>query len=139
MLAQRQDIPAKFLEGISAALRRGGPVVSQRGAEGGYRLARPASEVALADVFGQSTARSPGCAASARRPPPATVRQPPQGVWIFVRASSRAVLEQGTLPEMAGGNLPGTMPRLSADPDAWRPQASPSSQNPLVTAPPADV
>ncbi len=49
----------------------------------------------------------------------------PQGVCIFVRASSRAVLEQGTLPEMAGGNLPGTMPRLSADPDAWRPHASP--------------
>ena len=49
------------------------------------------------------------------------------------------MLEQGTLPEMAGGNLPGTMPRLSADPDAWRPHASPSSQNPLVTAPPADV
>ncbi len=48
-----------------------------------------------------------------------------QGVWIVVRASSRAVLEQGTLPEMAGGNLPGTMPRLSADPDAWRPHASP--------------
>ncbi len=90
-----------------------------------------ASEIALADVFGRSTARSPGCAASARRPPPATVRQPPQGVWIFVRASSRAVLEQGTLPEMAGGNLPGTMPpperrsqRLASEPHARPADAS---------------
>ena len=80
VLAQRQDIPAKFLEGILAELRRSGPVVSQRGADGGYRLARPASEIALADVFGRSTARSPACAASVRRPPPATVLQPtPRG------------------------------------------------------------
>ncbi|HSO03353.1 MAG TPA: Rrf2 family transcriptional regulator, partial [Candidatus Limnocylindrales bacterium] len=50
-LAGLQGIPVKFLEGILTQLRRAGLVVSKRGAEGGYRLARPASEIAVADVF----------------------------------------------------------------------------------------
>ena len=50
-LAQRQDLPRKFLEAIVADLRGAGLVVSTRGARGGYTLARPASEVSLGDVF----------------------------------------------------------------------------------------
>lgn len=42
LLAERQAIPPKFLENILADLRRAGIVGSQRGAEGGYRLARAA-------------------------------------------------------------------------------------------------
>ena len=55
----------------------------------------------------------------------------PQGVWIFVRASSRALLEHGSLPEVLGGNLPGTMPpperrsqRLASEPHARPADAS---------------
>ena len=43
-LAAQQDIPARFLEGILRQLRQAGIVASQRGADGGYRLARPAPE-----------------------------------------------------------------------------------------------
>ena len=50
-LAELQGIPVKFLEGILTQLRRAGLVLSKRGAEGGYRLARPAAEIAVADVF----------------------------------------------------------------------------------------
>src|SRR5438552_4302575 len=50
-LAARQKIPPKFLESILAQLRNGGLVASQRGAEGGYRLARPAEEISIADVI----------------------------------------------------------------------------------------
>ena len=50
-LAERQDIPPKFLENILADLRRAGLVRSQRGADGGYWLARPAAEVTVADVI----------------------------------------------------------------------------------------
>ena len=39
MLAERQDLPRKFLEAILSDLRRAGLVVSVRGAAGGYRLA----------------------------------------------------------------------------------------------------
>ena len=42
-LAQAQQIPIKFLENIMVDLRRAGLVQSQRGAEGGYWLARAAA------------------------------------------------------------------------------------------------
>ena len=50
-LAAAQSIPHKFLENILADLRNGGLVASQRGAEGGYRLARPPDEITVADVI----------------------------------------------------------------------------------------
>ena len=50
-IAQAQEIPLKFLENILGDLRQAGLVRSQRGAEGGYWLARPAAEITLADVI----------------------------------------------------------------------------------------
>ena len=46
-LAEAQDVPGKFLEGILNQLRRNGIVVSQRGAEGGYRLARDPATITV--------------------------------------------------------------------------------------------
>ena len=50
-IAQAQEIPLKFLENILGDLRHAGIVRSQRGVEGGYWLARPPSEITLADVI----------------------------------------------------------------------------------------
>ena len=50
-IARAQEIPPKFLESILLQLRRGGIVHAQRGPEGGYWLARPASEISLAEVI----------------------------------------------------------------------------------------
>jgi Rrf2 family protein len=50
-IALAQDIPLRFLENILAELRHAGIVQSRRGAEGGYLLARPPGEIALADVI----------------------------------------------------------------------------------------
>ena len=50
-IAQRQDISLKYMEAIAAHLNRAGLVISQRGKEGGYRLARPAAEITVADVL----------------------------------------------------------------------------------------
>ena len=50
-VAQRQDISIKYMEAIAAHLNRAGLVVSQRGKEGGYRLARGADEITVADVL----------------------------------------------------------------------------------------
>jgi Rrf2 family protein len=44
------QIPSPFLEQILRKLTSAGFVVSRRGAEGGFRLAKPASEVVIADV-----------------------------------------------------------------------------------------
>ena len=50
-IARAQGIPPKFLENILLELRHAGIVLSQRGAEGGYRLGRPPAEITLADVI----------------------------------------------------------------------------------------
>lgn len=49
-IAQRQDIPLRFLEHVLHALKRAGVIESHRGAQGGYALSRKASEVSLADI-----------------------------------------------------------------------------------------
>ncbi|MCC7341751.1 MAG: Rrf2 family transcriptional regulator [Bryobacterales bacterium] len=50
-IAQRQDIPQKFLELILAALKQGGFVESRRGAEGGYMLARAPELISVGEVL----------------------------------------------------------------------------------------
>ena len=50
-IAEAQDIPRHFLDNILNDLRRAGIVATQRGAEGGSRLARPAKDITLADVM----------------------------------------------------------------------------------------
>ncbi len=50
-IATSQDIPLNFLENILGELRHAGIVRSQRGAEGGFRLARAANDVTVADVI----------------------------------------------------------------------------------------
>jgi Rrf2 family protein len=50
-IADRQDIPVKFLEHILRALRNAGIVQSSRGIHGGYRLVKPAEEIRLGDVI----------------------------------------------------------------------------------------
>jgi Rrf2 family iron-sulfur cluster assembly transcriptional regulator len=50
-IAARQDISLSYLEQLFAKLRRGGLVSSVRGPGGGYRLARPAEELRIADII----------------------------------------------------------------------------------------
>lgn len=50
-ISRRQGIPQKFLELILASLKQGGFVESRRGPEGGYLLARPASELTVGEVL----------------------------------------------------------------------------------------
>lgn len=62
-IARRQKIPQKFLELILASLKQGGFVESRRGAEGGYRLARPADQITVGQVLtfvdGKTRKRAP--------------------------------------------------------------------------------
>src|SRR5213083_3418663 len=51
VIARAQDIPLRFLENILGDMRQAGLVRSQRGAEGGYWLAKPAKEISLAQVI----------------------------------------------------------------------------------------
>ena len=49
-IAVANNIPKKFLDAILGELRNAGFVQSRKGKEGGYRLARPASEIKIGHV-----------------------------------------------------------------------------------------
>jgi Rrf2 family protein len=49
-IAQREQIPAKFLEQILLALKNAGLLHSRMGVGGGYHLARPAKEISLGQI-----------------------------------------------------------------------------------------
>jgi len=119
-LARAQDVPHRFLEAILSDLRREGIVASRRGAGGGYVLARPAAQVTVADVVRAvdgplvfvrdarpSDLEYSGAAASLLH------------VWVALRVNVRAVLEQVSLADLAGGNLPDVVRRLTDDESAW--------------------
>ena len=119
-LASSQAIPLRFLENILLQLRHAGIVESRRGADGGYRLARPASEVTLADVI--RAIDGPLAGVSGARPETLDFQghsEPLRDVWIAVRASLRAVLEHVTLADVATGELPDHVRELVGDRDAW--------------------
>ena len=121
-IAQAQEIPLKFLENILGDLRHAGVVRSQRGAEGGYWLARPPDEISVAEVVRAVE----GPIANVRGLGPETVEyagpaSPLQLVWIAVRANLRAVLEGVSIGDIARGELPPPVADLAHDPDAWQP------------------
>ncbi len=49
-LAKAEEIPVKFLEQIIQQLREAGYVESERGKHGGYRLAKPATQIAIGEI-----------------------------------------------------------------------------------------
>jgi Rrf2 family protein len=119
-IATAQGIPLNFLENILGELRHAGIVRSHRGAEGGFRLAKPPQDVTIADVIRAVE----GPLASVRGGPPeqaeyggASAALP--RVWIAVRANLRSVVERVTVADVAAGNLPKAIDRLAEDPEAW--------------------
>jgi Rrf2 family protein len=119
-LADVQGIPHKFLETILLQLRRANIVRSQRGAEGGYWLARPAADITLADIIRALD----GPLANVRGERPEDVKYigaaaALQEVWIALRANERAVLEAVTLADVVSGRLPRSVAMMTEDPAAW--------------------
>jgi Rrf2 family protein len=49
-IAEDEDIPVKFLEGILVTLKNARLVTSERGREGGYRLRRPPAEIQVGEI-----------------------------------------------------------------------------------------
>jgi Rrf2 family protein len=121
-ISRAQDIPAKFLESILLDLRRADLVRSQRGAVGGYWLARTAEQVTIADVI--RAVDGPLAYVRGERPEHveyAGAAQHLSGLWIALRASIRAVLETTTLAQVLEGELPSPVRALVADPESWAP------------------
>ena len=119
-----QGMPRKFVEAILGDLRRAGLVRSQRGAEGGYSLARPAAEITLG--LGDPGRRRPAGrgarhAAARDRATPGVAEHLPE-VWVAVRSSLRRVLDETTLAQVLTGKLPAARARMVDAPDAWLPR-----------------
>ncbi len=66
-IALRQGISQPYLDQLMGKLRRAGLVESVRGAEGGYRLSRPAREIRIADIVAavDEEIRTTACAGAA--------------------------------------------------------------------------
>ena len=120
-IAAAQNVPSRFLQAILGDLQHARLVVSQRGREGGYRLALPPSEISiarvmrveqgfLAEVHGQrpEEVSYPGAAA------------PLANVWVAAREAYRRVLEEVTLADVVAGRFPAHVAELVAVDNAWR-------------------
>ncbi|WP_375493088.1 RrF2 family transcriptional regulator [uncultured Jatrophihabitans sp.] len=118
-----QGMPRKFVEAILGELRRAGIVRSQRGADGGYGLARPAADITLGSVL--RAVDGPLAEVRGLRPHETVyegVAQHLPEVWVAVRSSLRRVLDETTIAEVLSGRLPAHVRRLNNVPDAWLPR-----------------
>jgi len=125
-IATAQGIPVRFLENILGDLRNAGIIESKRGVEGGYLLARPAEQIALADVI--RAVDGPLANVAGTRPHALSYEgaaEPLREVWVAVRAALRSVLEQTTVADVAAHNLPKEIEKMVADSDAWEPGEGP--------------
>lgn len=119
-IAQAQDIPHKFLEGILNDMRRGGLVQSRRGGNGGYRLARPAEAISIADVI--RVVDGPLVSVRGVRPPELSYTGPARSLlplWIALRANVREILDGVTLADVASAALPPQVAELTENPESW--------------------
>jgi Rrf2 family protein len=121
-LGRLQDIPHNFLQAILADLRKAGIVHAQRGQSGGWRLAKDAAGVSVADVI--RAVDGPLVSVYGLRPEAVSYNERAdalQRVWIAARHSLRDVFEQVSVAHLASGKLPAAVARLTEDEDAWQP------------------
>jgi Rrf2 family protein len=118
-IARAQGIPLNFLENILGELRHAGIVRSHRGADGGFRLARAAVQVTIADII--RAVDGPLATVRGGRPEdsvcPGAASTLPR-VWIAARMNLRSVVEHVTVADVASGQLPEVIDRLAEDPEA---------------------
>ena len=115
-IAERQHLSVAYLEQLFGKLRRAGLVDSERGRAGGYRLARPADAIMVADIMsavdedtrmtrchgvlpkaGQQHASS-GCVGESRCLT--------HGLWEALGEQIRAFLGRVSLADVLSGHIP---------------------------------
>lgn len=119
-IAQRQKIPTSYLGAILAELRRASVVRARRGPEGGWTLARPATDIRLGDVIRAVDGALADVAGT--RPENLHYAGPAQGlqpVLIALRAAERQILDDVTLADVVAEKFPARVRRLLDDPASW--------------------
>lgn len=119
-IAEVQAIPPRYLEAILAQLRQAGLVGALRGANGGFVLARDATEITVADVA--RVIDGPLTLVQGERPEDRVYEGPGESLtqlWVGLRASVREVLETVTLADLLAGELPEPVRKRLDHDDAW--------------------
>jgi len=95
------DIPPSFAAKILRSLVRAGLLQSTRGARGGFRLARPASEISVLDII-ESTEGPLALARCVEAPCSCEMAEecPVQPVWVGVQAKLAEVLRGEILEDL---------------------------------------
>ena len=127
-IAERQKVPIKFLEVILGDMRKAGLVQSQRGPDGGYKLTRAPDQISVADVM--RAVDGPLADVHGNRPENLAYEggaEPLGTVWLALRASIRAVLQEVSLADLVEDEIPESIVMMASgsDPDtAERPAVS---------------
>jgi Rrf2 family protein len=106
-LAETQHIPHRFLLNILADLRRHRIVTSRRGPEGGWRLARPADSITVADIVQAVDGPLPEQSATLVDGAPHSPTRL-EDVWLAAQASAREILEHVTVADLVAVPEAGT-------------------------------
>ena len=117
-IAEAQSISLSFLENILVELKRAGLVRASRGRDGGYRVTRAATTIAIADII--RAVEGPLADVRGVRPEGLTFTGPAtalRDVWLANRVSVRRVLERVTIADVVAGTLPDDVRALLDDPD----------------------
>ncbi len=105
-IAERQDIPARFLEQIFQDLKRAELVDGRRGRNGGYVLRRPPDQITLGDIIRAtdgpieisfSTEELPGLAAADA---PRATHEMPTALWSEIGRRIADVFDEFTLADL---------------------------------------
>jgi Rrf2 family protein len=119
-IAETHDIPTKFLVGVLTTLRTAGILQSMRGRDGGFRLAKPAADIRVADVM--RALEGPLAEVRGERPEETEylgAAEHLRDLWIATRVALRSVLETTSLADLETGNLPSEVAALLSAPGAW--------------------
>jgi Rrf2 family protein len=106
-VAEEEEIPEKFLEGILVTLKNARLVSSRRGREGGYRLRRPPREILLGEVV--RTIDGPLAPFGDAVELAYRVKTEPRHAGLFdlfleVRNAAAAILDHTSLQDLVGRN-----------------------------------
>lgn len=115
-IAERQRISLAYLEQLFAKLRRANLVESERGRAGGYRLARDASSITIAEVMAavsESTDMT-RCGVDAGAPCLGGKRCITHGLWEALGDHIDQFLASVTLQQLIDGDIGRSMPPVRA-------------------------
>jgi Rrf2 family protein len=131
-LAEYHDVPPAYLAKHAQALARAGLLETVKGPRGGYRLARPATEISVLDVVEAIEGEEPAfrCTEIRRRGPtamPARMYPNPCGIHrAFMRADDawRAELQSTTIADLLVGVLHDAAPAAMEKGARWLSEAA---------------